>query len=323
MNKRKLTIVGIIGAILIAGAGVGGLILYFPTLNLPSQPVTMMVYDGSVSYFSIHLSDVPPGYDVADGFYVGWCADRSVTMPRGEYLTVRLYNTYDLLLPLPLRDKDWDKVNWILNNRDGATKEDIQEAFWVLLNDYPYESVSPMAKSLVDNAVEGFMPQPGELIAVLAEPVETQGRCWPFQFAFLQVTLHCHEGCTPGYWKNHEDCWIGYEPDDKIVDVFTLSSYWEGVFGDDTLLQALSYSSGNSTAEVGMKLMSHAVAGLLNSANSNINYPMLEGDIISAVYNALETYDPDTIEDLKDQFDYYNNAGCPIDAHCEPCTECD
>ncbi len=69
------------------------------SIHLPDDTVTMIVTDGDVSYFDIDLSDVPPDLDVANGDYHGWCADRSVVMPRGEQLTVRLYNSYDPSLP--------------------------------------------------------------------------------------------------------------------------------------------------------------------------------------------------------------------------------
>jgi hypothetical protein len=88
-------------------------------------------------------------------------------------------------------------------------------------------------------------------------------------------------------------------------------------------MDAFGYGGGPGVSDAGKMLMFHAVAALLNAAHPDVNYPMLEGDIISAVYNALETFDRDTILNLKNQFDGYNNAGCPIDAHCEPCDECD
>ena len=41
------------------------------------------------------------------------------------------------------------------------------------------------------------------------------------------------EGCTPGYWKNHEESWQCYDPNDSFADTFgvTLSN-------DKTLMQA-------------------------------------------------------------------------------------
>ncbi len=164
-----------------------------PEVHLPEGQVTMIANDGDVSYFDIHLSDVPPDLDVANGDYNGWCADRSVFMPRGEKLTVRLYNSYDPLLPSLVREKNWDKVNYILNHKDGATKTDIQDAFWYLLCNHPYSKLTDTAKTLVDTAEDGFISQPGEWIAILAEPIRNVSNPWPIQFSFLQVRLPAQE----------------------------------------------------------------------------------------------------------------------------------
>jgi len=168
-----------------------------PSIYLPDGPVTMIVNDGDASYFDIHLSDVPPDHDVANGDYQGWCADRSVWMPRGEKLTVQLYNSYDHSLPWALRERNWNKINYILNHNDGATKTDIQNAVWYLLGDNPYSSLSSTAKMLVDTAQDGFVPQPGELIAILAEPIHNDSNPWPFQIAFVQVRLPSQEPTEP------------------------------------------------------------------------------------------------------------------------------
>ncbi len=164
-----------------------------PSIHLPDGPVTMIATDGQHSYFDISLSDVPPDLDVSNGDYKGWCADRSTVMPRGEQLTIRLYNSYDHALPWELHNRNWSKVNYILNNHDGATKTDIQDAFWYLLCGYPYSSLSSTAKTLADTAEEGFVPQPGELIAIITQPIQNDSNPWPFQIAFLQVTLPSQE----------------------------------------------------------------------------------------------------------------------------------
>ncbi len=168
-----------------------------PSIHLPDGPLTMIVTDGQHSYFDISVSDVPADLDVSNGDYKGWCADRSAVMPRGEQLTVRLYNSYDHALPWALHNRNWSKVNYILNNHAGATKTDIQDAFWYLLCGYPYSSLSNTAKTLADTVVDGFVPQPGELIAIITQPIQNDSNPWPFQIAFLQVTLPQDEPTEP------------------------------------------------------------------------------------------------------------------------------
>ena len=310
MKTKKIVIIGIVGVLIFSGVLVGAYYLYFPNLRLPGEPVTMTVYDGAVSYFDIYLSDVPNGFDVVNGYYVGWCADRSVHMPRGEELTVRLYNSYDLLLPLPLRDKNWDKVNYILNHKGDATKTDIQEAFWYLLNDYPYDQISSTAQMLVDTAQDGFLPQPGDFIAILAAPVQTDGRPWPFQFAFLQVTLPPQEGKSHGYWKNHDDWPSGYTQSMLVDDVFENASLY--VSSTDTLLDALNYNGGDDVAGGARILLRNAVASVLNARHPYINYPILEADLIAEVNEALGSNNRTIMLDLEAILDVYNNLGADL-----------
>jgi hypothetical protein len=164
-----------------------------PTLHLPDQPVTMTVYDGSGSYFDIDLSDVPADHDIDNGYYEGWCADRSVVMPRGEKLTVQVCHSDDPAVPIKIRQKNWGKINYILNHKNGASMNDVQDAFWYLLCDYPYASLSSTAQMLADTAQADYLPEPGDLIAILLKPIRNESNPWPVQFAFLQVNVPSQE----------------------------------------------------------------------------------------------------------------------------------
>jgi hypothetical protein len=168
-----------------------------PSIHLPAGPVTMIATDGDLSYFDIELSDVPSNLDVGNGLYQGWCAALGVVMPRSKELTVQLYNSYDPMLPSVIYEENWYKINYILNHRNGATQNDMQTAFWHLLCDYPYASLTSSAKALVDTAQDGFIPQPGEMIAILAEPIQNTSNPWPFQITFLQVRLPSQEPTEP------------------------------------------------------------------------------------------------------------------------------
>jgi hypothetical protein len=99
------------------------------------------------------------------------------------------------------------------------------------------------------------------------------------------------EGLTPGYWKNHLDDWVGYDPAQYFDDVF-------GVGPHVTLLQALETGGGGAAA-----LGRHATAALLNAAHPNINYEFSEAEIIAMVQDAYASGD---YEDVKDTFEGYN-----------------
>ena len=171
-------------------------------LNLPSDPVTLNAVNGTTTYFDITLSGVPAGeFDVTNGVYPGWCADFGIAMPRNTNLVVTLYDSYGSL-PARAQDADWDKVNWILNHKDGYAMMDIQQAFWNLLNEKDISGF-PNAQTLVASAVAvgEFTYEPGDIVAIVAVPVRADVQC-----AFIELVIPEEQGgCTytPGYWKNH------------------------------------------------------------------------------------------------------------------------
>jgi len=142
-----------------------------PYLNLPEEPVTMVVYDGTpISYFLITLSNVPAGYDVTNGTYFGWCIEEYIFLTLGEEYTVSLYSSYDPDLPAYLQDDDWDMVNYILNHKQGDAIA-IQQAIWYFVNGGNMPS-SPEGQAMVNDAKnngEGFIPEPGQVIAVICD----------------------------------------------------------------------------------------------------------------------------------------------------------
>jgi len=122
-----------------------------------------------------------------------------------------------------------------------------------------------------------------------------------------------YEGLSHGYWKNHLNAWVGYNTTDKIRDVFvntTLSPYSN--IGGLTLLQALNYKGGKTIQDAAGILLRQAVAALLNAAHPNINYPMTEEEIITAVNDALATQNRAVILNLAEELDGYNNLGATL-----------
>jgi hypothetical protein len=126
------------------------------------------------------------------------------------------------------------------------------------------------------------------------------------------------EGCTPGFWKNHHDCWCdAYAPEDRVDSVFTIPSEISELAGD-TLDDALKYKGGNEVIGAARNLLRSSVSALLNACSSDINYPLNVSAVINDVNSALATLDRNEILSLHGMLDTYNNYGCPIDAHCNP-----
>jgi hypothetical protein len=67
------------------------------------------------------------------------------------------------------------------------------------------------------------------------------------------------------------------------------------VIGDQTLLDGLGMQGGSTVGGGVEILMRAAIAGLLNAASPNVNYPLSQAQIISQVNAAIATGDRDTI----------------------------
>jgi hypothetical protein len=126
----------------------------------------------------------------------------------------------------------------------------------------------------------------------------------------IEISL---EGCTPGYWKQsqHFDSWMGYTPTDLFATVFGESvtiNYSDGgkpqPVTNPTLLQALGANGGGVNA-----LARHAVAALLNSSNTNVDYPLTTAAVIGMVTDALPNGD---IAGAHTTFATNNELGCPL-----------
>ncbi len=120
------------------------------------------------------------------------------------------------------------------------------------------------------------------------------------------------EGLSPGFWKNHPDDWYGYSPSTTIGEVFDLPDELSEL-SSKTFMEALNFHGGPDVVDKAKLLLRQAVAALLNAAHPGINYPLSQNEIISQVNDALATLDPDTILDLKDTLEDYNNLGGDFD----------
>lgn len=120
------------------------------------------------------------------------------------------------------------------------------------------------------------------------------------------------EGCTPGYWKNHAgiyswskggqkkpSSWQVYSPTQLYNTVFGVTSSFGG-----TLIQALIRGGGGEAA-----LGRHAVAALLNSVHSGVDYPLTSAQVIAIVQAAYTSGD---FDGAKNQLAALNEQGCPL-----------
>ncbi|MDQ3683753.1 MAG: T9SS type A sorting domain-containing protein, partial [Bacteroidota bacterium] len=141
----------------------------------------------------------------------------------------------------------------------------------------------------------------------------------------LDIVLFCEElgrqGCTPGFWKNHTDCWQTWAtatplyPDQTVESIFDVPNDYG--LDNVTLLEALQGGGGPGLTGAATVLLRAAVAALLNAAHTDVDYPRTWASIIADVNAALASRNRQTMLDLAEALDRDNNSGCSINAHCE------
>ncbi len=163
--KSILLSVPILVILAFSACAIGG------ALNLPSAIVRIEVNDGTQSYFDTVLSEVPPGYDVMNATYRGWCVDVRTEMTCGPAThEVFLYSSSSA--PRELAGEAWDLINYVLNHKQGNLTE-IQQAIWYFTyvdGDGVYVPSSTVAWTIINDTLEndnGFTPAPGQVTAVI------------------------------------------------------------------------------------------------------------------------------------------------------------
>lgn len=169
-----------------------------PSVLLPQEPVSVRNCGlGQDSFWIMYLHNLPPGdYDVVEGYYPSWCVDPNHAIKaNNDYYPVYLYSSYDANMPAHFSDPDWDKVNYIINNKQG-TMADIQLAIWHFvdgLSGTVYIGTDPEVLAMIadaDTYGEGFEPAADQLIAVLCDAGEGT------QNTFIEVNRPVPEAST-------------------------------------------------------------------------------------------------------------------------------
>jgi len=159
-----------------------------PDVRLPTGLVTMRVTGGIDSFFDMSLSDIPVGFDITNGTYQGWCVQRSALMRLHVNHSVFLYSSYDSEMPIQFQSSDWDKVNYVINHKQGG-KESIQKVIWYYICHSSYPTNDTPAQAMIADANTNgadFVPQPGQKIAILDDMIDG---IYSIQRTFLELSL--------------------------------------------------------------------------------------------------------------------------------------
>jgi SdrD B-like domain/PKD domain len=143
-----------------------------PTVRLPTSTITMKAVNGSISWFDMTLSDVPDGFDITNGIHQGWCVEIGVNMTRNVNHQVRLYSSYDPAMPTTFRDANWNKINYVINHKQGDRKS-IQQVIWWFANKDPIAPTDTDALAMRDEADANptFVPSADQKLAILVNVV--------------------------------------------------------------------------------------------------------------------------------------------------------
>ena len=132
------------------------------------------------------------------------------------------------------------------------------------------------------------------------------------------VILDEPEGCSHGFWKNHDGSgpqaneWPGiYTPTLPLGQVFSFPSELSA-YEFFTLGMALDFTGGPDVDGAARILLRNAVASVLNAAHPDVAYPMTAQQVQTAVNAALASLDRDAMLALEAELDELNNLGCPL-----------
>ena len=176
--------------------------------NLPEQ-VTMSVqypYSGGLAYFPVTTITGDP----LTGIYEGWCVDTDNVIYQNTNYTANVYSSYEEL-PAGLVEspENLDLANWIINQgfvgqpssgcSGNYTYGDVQRAIWALIKDQQSTSgIGPWSQCRVDEILaaaytngEGFVPECGDQVAVVLEPVGGQQVITIAQVTLVGITGEC------------------------------------------------------------------------------------------------------------------------------------
>jgi len=300
--------------------------------NLPTSPVTLVVFDGINSYFVSTLSNVPIGYDVSNGVYAGWCVDRRYHIPRGENVTVVLNSS--LSPPVDLQSESWDMVNYIINHKQGHPMMDVQWAIWYFVNLAPYLVNDPMdpnngygmtfpgAVPLINDAIangDGYVPGEGELLAIICYPNT------PTQISIIELLKPpTTTGATRtiGFWQTHTSFtkWVfdnklsGSIPIDSSTPHAKIINTYGKLFGAFycSIPKNTDHSDRPGIDQNRTILLQQLVGAILNHAASGVTVPIdpvTGNDLITAGNLAYSSDNGTEMLRVKDLLDTFNGSG--------------
>ncbi|HPQ46423.1 MAG TPA: InlB B-repeat-containing protein [Clostridia bacterium] len=166
MRKRRKGILGLAIALVFIISQLTGVVSVYA--DPPEEKVTGTIRytSGTSSYLTATysgLSPLPNEFGIGNSAYNAWCVDNTRTISTGTNYAVTVYSPYDgtwvddasIDAHSNWVDIPWDDITWIVNNRSGYTKDEVQNAIWHLTDGI---SVSGNALALINSIPSTVAP---------------------------------------------------------------------------------------------------------------------------------------------------------------------
>jgi hypothetical protein len=143
---------------------------YQPLPSTVTFKITGPIYNDG--YIDLTIVDVPndPTPDIYTGAKLpSWCIAKTRTIQRNTNYPADVYSSlYPENMPSSYSGLPWDKLNWILNNKDAYTPQEIQAAIWHYTDGDAATTLSDLA-----DAQAGYIPPVGGYSIVILDPSDT------------------------------------------------------------------------------------------------------------------------------------------------------
>ncbi len=148
-----------------------------PYIKVPTDPFTMsLTYPYTESYIGIELSGIDPGYDLENGMYAGWCADKAHSINgNGTYTVTAVYSLDEMPPGFHVTNDMAKLINYLFNRRShwSLTPEQIQNIIWYITDGWGLTSEEQVVADNVDAYGLTYQIPPGGWAAIFLDTGES------------------------------------------------------------------------------------------------------------------------------------------------------
>ncbi len=118
-----------------------------------SEVIDFFLAPGTNGFFDTRIVQIGRGQVVTTNLYTGWqiTNDRPPTTNGVLYFS-HLYNSLDTNMPAYLSKIDWNRINYVLNNKHGGTVQDVQDAIYHYTVTNPPANISATTRAIIADA---------------------------------------------------------------------------------------------------------------------------------------------------------------------------